>query len=251
MKYLKMLMVIGLVSLLSACGSLNGQPSSGQTHSFWGTTSGKVWKTGFGTCWRTIGYTSDAECGGEVMPEKTDTAGYFWADDQDRDGVLDRDDMCPFTPEGIQVESNGCAVDSDGDGVPDYLDQCPQTPLGTVVDTTGCAYKIVKLEGVHFAFDSSSLTDEAKQILDHAATRINAHSSSHFTVEGHTDSYGSDAYNQQLSERRAKAVMNYLISRGVSASSLSAVGKGESYPVSSNDSREGRAQNRRVVVLSR
>ena len=248
MKKLQLLFVLGLFISLSACGSLDSRGDSSHSHSFWGTTSGKVWKTGFGTCWRTIGYTSDEECGGAPVPTEPEVAGYFWSDDQDRDGVLDGDDMCPFTPEGVQVESNGCAVDSDGDGVPDYLDQCP---LGKVVDTTGCAYKIVKLEGVHFAFDSSRLTDEAKSILDKAASEINAHSSSSFTVEGHTDSYGSDEYNQQLSERRANAVMNYLISRGVPASSLSAIGKGENYPVASNDSREGRAENRRVVVLAR
>lgn len=251
MKQINVLFVTVLLLLLVACGSLDSRQTSGNSQSFWGTTSGKVWKTGFGTCWRTIGYSSDEECGGMAPVKEAEITGYFWNDDQDRDGVLDGNDMCPFTPEGVQVESNGCAVDSDGDGVPDYLDQCPETPLGTVVDTTGCAYKIVKLEGVNFAFDSSNLTDEAKRILDSAVSRIKGHSSSSFTVEGHTDSYGSDAYNQQLSERRAKAVMNYLISRGVPASSLSAVGKGESYPIASNDSREGRAQNRRVVVIAR
>jgi OmpA-OmpF porin, OOP family len=186
-----------------------------------------------------------------VAMMEAEQTGYYWPDDQDYDGVIDADDVCPFTPEGIAVDSNGCAEDYDGDGVPDYLDKCPETPLGTVVDLKGCAIKIVSLEGVHFAFDSAILTSTAKSILDSATGKINAHSSSHFTVEGHTDSNGSDEYNQVLSERRANAVRNYLISKGVSASSLSAVGKGESNPVSSNDTKEGRARNRHVDVLAR
>jgi OOP family OmpA-OmpF porin len=185
------------------------------------------------------------------MPMVAEQTGFYWPDDQDYDGVIDADDHCPFTPEGIAVDSNGCANDNDGDGVPDYLDKCPETPLGTVVDTNGCAIMIVTLEGVHFAFDSSTLTSEAKSILDGAVGKISRNSSSHFTVEGHTDSKGSDDYNQSLSQRRADTVKNYLVSKGVSASILSAVGKGENSPVASNDTREGRAENRRVNVLAR
>ncbi len=186
-----------------------------------------------------------------MAPKEEDTSGFFHPDDQDLDRVTDNNDMCPFTPEGITVDADGCALDDDEDGVPNYMDQCLATPKGNVVDTDGCSLKIVSLEGVHFAFDSSRLTSEAKSILDSAAVKLNAHSGSRFTIEGHTDSYGSDVYNQQLSERRAKAVMNYLISQGVAASRLVAVGKGESFPIASNDSREGRAENRRVDVFAK
>jgi len=102
---------------------------------------------------------------------------------------------------------------------------------------------------VHFGFDSATLTSEAKSILDNAANAINSRSGSSFTVEGHTDSNGPEDYNQSLSERRANSVKDYLTSKGVAASSLRAVGKGESTPVASNDTRDGRAQNRRVDVL--
>ncbi len=191
-------------------------------------------------------------CGpvGTSAPMVTEQTGHYWPDDQDYDGVVDADDVCPFTPEGVKVESNGCAVDNDGDGIPDYLDQCPETPLGNVVDLAGCSIKIVSLEGVHFAFDSATLTSTAKSILDGAVAKINAHSSSSFTVEGHTDSNGADDYNQALSQRRANAVKDYLVSKGVTAS-VRAVGKGENNPVTSNNTREGRAQNRRVDVLAR
>ena len=253
MRHSRIFAILFATMLFSGCATNNGG-ATGNNIGYWGTTSGKVWKSGFGGCWRNSNWTPDqaGDCGGMMMaPAEPEMTGYFWADDQDRDGVLDGNDACPFTPEGVAVDSKGCANDNDGDGVPDYLDQCPETPLGTVVDTTGCAYKIVTLSGVNFAFDSSTLTSEARGILDRAATKINSHSASHFTVEGHTDSNGSDAYNQLLSERRAKSVMNYLISRGVSASNLSAVGKGESFPIASNDSREGRAANRRVVVIAK
>lgn len=183
-------------------------------------------------------------------PMAAEEMGHFWPDDQDGDGVVDADDNCPATPEGVAVESNGCAVDNDGDGIPDYMDKCPETPLGDVVDLMGCSLKIISLKGVHFAFDSATLTSTAKSILDSAVGKINAHPSSSFTIVGHTDSNGSDDYNQNLSQRRANAVKSYLSSKGVTAS-MNAVGKGESKPVASNDTKSGRAENRRVDVLAR
>ncbi|MEO1925254.1 MAG: OmpA family protein [Gammaproteobacteria bacterium] len=221
---------------------------------YWNKSGGQIWKSGFGECWRSSDWSeaaSSPECGGMAAPEAPMFTGYYWPDDQDYDGVIDADDECPFTPEGIKVESNGCAEDYDGDGVPDYLDKCPETPLGDVVDLVGCSIKIVSLEGVHFAFNSATLTNTAKSILDSVVGKINAHPSTHFTVVGHTDNKGSDVYNQDLSERRAKSVKNYLVTKGVSTSSFSVIGKGENSPVTSNDTSEGRAKNRRVDVLAR
>ena len=183
-------------------------------------------------------------------PEEPEQSGHFWIDDQDRDGVLDGDDLCPFTPEGVAVDSNGCALDSDGDGVPDYLDQCPDSPLGAVVDTNGCSRSLATLSGINFAFDSAQLNSAAKSILDNALPAIKGNPGN-ISVEGHTDSTGSDEYNQGLSQRRAQSVVDYLVSNGVSSSNLNAVGYGESNPVASNNTREGRAQNRRVEVIPR
>lgn len=256
MNQLKLLCALSMLILLSACSSTENRAAAGG--SGYVTKSGDlIWKNRFGECWGHSGRTADSshpDCGGaapSMAPMEKDQTGYFWPDDQDRDGVVDAKDRCPFTPDGIKVDSHGCAEDSDGDGVPDYLDACQGTPAGTVVNTEGCARKIVSLSGVHFAFDSASLTSEAKSILDNAARTINSRSDASITVEGHTDSNGPDDYNQSLSERRANSVMNYLVSQGVSASSLSAVGKGEAQPVSSNETREGRAENRRVDVLAR
>ena len=258
MNQLKLLFcVFSMLLLLSACSNTENRMASGGDSIGYVTKSGdSIWKNRFGECWRHSGWTADsshAECGGAASPapmEKEQT-GYFWPDDQDRDGVIDAKDNCPFTPDAISVDRNGCALDGDNDGVPDYLDACLDTFAGTIVDTTGCAYIIVSLSGVHFAFDSSTLTSEAKSILDGAVKAINSHSSASFSVEGHTDNNGPDDYNQSLSERRANSVMDYLVSQGVAASSLRAVGKGESAPVSTNSTREGRANNRRVDVLAR
>lgn len=255
MNQIKLLSVLIMLSLLSACAG-TGTGGSGGGNGYVTKSGGQIWKNRFGECWGHSGRTADSshvECGGSapsMAPEPTEQTGYFWPDDQDRDGVVDAKDGCPFTPDGIKVDSNGCALDDDNDGVPNYLDACPGTPAGTVVNTDGCTRKIVSLTGVNFAFDSATLTSEAKSILDNAAQTINSRSDASITVEGHTDSNGPDAYNQGLSERRANSVKNYLASKGVS-SSITAVGKGEMNPTSSNDTREGRAENRRVDVLAK
>ena len=140
--------------------------------------------------------------------------------------------------------------DSDQDGVPDSRDDCPGTPLGTPVDSKGCP-KIPSLEGVHFEHDKSVLTAAARSILDHVASIIAANPHIRIDIVGHTDSTGSDSYNQALSERRAQAAIEYLVSDDVSSSRLSASGRGESSPVADNSTREGRAANRRVELTAR
>jgi len=110
----------------------------------------------------------------------------------------------------------------------------------------GCG-RIV-LRGVNFAFDKSDIDGASAVVLDAAADQLNECRNVAVRVEGNTDSVGTDAYNQGLSERRANSVMGHLISRGVSASRLTAVGYGESQPVASNETDEGRALNRRVEL---
>lgn len=218
----------------------------------WFNASDNAWKSGFDECWDSaFPGRQGAECGGEAPPPaEPEMTGHFWADDQDGDGVLDKDDACPFTPEGVSVDNNGCALDNDGDGVPDYRDDCPETPFGSVVDTSGCPLAVISLKDIHFAFDSSRLTSEARTLLNRALPGIKA-SSGNLIIEGHTDSTGSDSYNIGLSKRRAQSVRDYLVSQGVSSSRLTVVGKGENFPIASNDTREGRAQNRRVEAYFR
>jgi OOP family OmpA-OmpF porin len=140
--------------------------------------------------------------------------------------------------------------DSDGDGVLDRNDDCPGTPRGTPVDARGCP-EIPDLQGVNFEFDSSDLTAEGRAILDRGASMLQSNPAVRVEIVGHTDARGSDTYNQGLSERRAESVRAYLESNGIAASRLSASGRGESAPVASNDTDEGRAQNRRVELTAR
>ncbi|MFP5409153.1 MAG: OmpA family protein [Gammaproteobacteria bacterium] len=172
--------------------------------------------------------------------------------DSDGDGVVDRLDKCPDTPAGRKVNAQGCELDSDGDGVVDALDQCPDTPAGDKVDNKGCTLaNTIVLKGVNFDNDSAVLKAEAKAILDDSARTLKRYPDIKAEVAGHTDSRAADAYNQALSQRRAQAVMDYLISAGVPAASLSAKGYGEAEPVADNATEAGRADNRRVELRIR
>ncbi len=105
------------------------------------------------------------------------------------------------------------------------------------------------LKGVNFANDSDRLTASADGILLEAADALKQMPGKPYDVAGHTDSNASDAYNLDLSERRANRVRERLISLGVPGSQLTARGYGESQPIASNSSAEGRAENRRVEIL--
>jgi len=109
--------------------------------------------------------------------------------------------------------------------------------------------KIISLEGTHFDFDKATLRPEAMTKLDEAVGIMNEHAAIRINVEGHTDSMGSDAYNQKLSDQRSASVVSYLLSKGIAADRMSATGFGESRPVASNETAEGRAKNRRVDLI--
>lgn len=106
----------------------------------------------------------------------------------------------------------------------------------------------IVLRGVNFEFDKSDIDAASAGVLDVAAEQLAGCPNVAVRVEGNTDSVGTDAYNMGLSERRANAVLDHLVGRGVPASRLTAVGYGESQPIASNDTAEGRALNRRVEL---
>ena len=172
--------------------------------------------------------------------------------DSDGDGVMDPDDRCPGTNPGVPVNALGCPLDSDNDGVHDGLDQCPDTPAGVVVDGTGCPEKGTRLfviDNINFAFDSSQIGGNAEATLEQAVQLLRENPGVRVTIEGHTDGTGSNDYNMKLSQRRASAVRNHLISRGIDGSRLIMVGRGEDYPIASNDTDYGRSKNRRVEFI--
>lgn len=104
------------------------------------------------------------------------------------------------------------------------------------------------LRGVHFDFDKSNIRSDARPILDAAIATLKDDPNVRVAVEGYTDSTGSEEYNLGLSQRRAQAVVDYLVDGGIARSRLESKGMGESDPVASNDTEDGRAQNRRVEL---
>ena len=102
--------------------------------------------------------------------------------------------------------------------------------------------------GVTFAFDSADLNSQFYPVLDKVAGTLKEYDKTVIEVAGHTDSVGSDTYNQGLSQRRATSVASYLSSHGVTGTRVVTIGAGEAHPVASNDTEEGRAQNRRVEI---
>lgn len=135
------------------------------------------------------------------------------------------------------------APDDDEDGVENTKDKCPDTPKGAIVDADGCWSS----RDILFDFDSKRIKKVFGPVLNNVVQIMQANPKLQITVEGHTDSTGSAAYNQKLSEQRAIAVKQTLIQEGVDAGRLQDKGFGESKPVASNATREGRAHNRRVV----
>lgn len=153
-------------------------------------------------------------------------------------------------PVVIEKEKLVGMADSDSDGVVDGVDQCPNTLEGLQVNAVGCVEtdreQSVVLSGVSFEFNSDRLTANAKDILAKTADALRGQPDLRVELAGHTDSVGSANYNQQLSQKRADAVRNHLIDSGIAPERLVANGYGESRPVRSNSSEEGRERNRRV-----
>lgn len=135
--------------------------------------------------------------------------------------------------------------DRDGDGVTDDRDRCPRTPSGASVDDRGCWV----IRGLNFATNSAEIDAASKTRLEREVVPvITDNPGVKLRIDGHTDSRGAEAYNQQLSERRAKAVRDFLVSKGVPPARLSSQGFGETRPVAPNDTAENLRRNRRTEL---
>jgi len=169
--------------------------------------------------------------------------------DSDGDGVSDDKDKCPNTPRGATVDADGCELDGDNDGVVDRLDECPDSAPGVQVDIKGCEIKgEIRLPGVNFESNSDRLLPGATNVLDDAVATLKKNPTIAFEVAGHTDSDGAAEYNEGLSARRATTVRDYLASGGIAENRMTVRGYGEGQPIADNGTREGKAQNRRVVL---
>ncbi len=214
-------------------------------------------------------------------PEIAGTLQLKGCPDSDKDGIVDIDDKCPGTKTGYKVDSDGCTLDNDkdgivneedkcpelagilafrgcpdtdGDGVADNEDRCPAVK-GTIVNK-GCpeipkvdVQRITVLASkIYFETNKADLKLISYSALDDLADILKRNDAVNLTVEGHTDSDGDDVYNLELSQKRTESVKSYLISKGVSADRLTAIGYGETKPVADNKNAAGKAKNRRVEL---
>jgi len=169
--------------------------------------------------------------------------------DSDGDGVCDGLDKCPGTRKGCNVDERGCAKDSDGDGVCDGLDACPGTPAGVEVDEVGCPSAwpdLSEIEVIRFAFDKTIIKPIPNPTLDYVYDIIKLYPDVRIVIHGHTDSVGSAEYNQKLGRNRANAAKDYMVQKGSPPGRILIESHGEEDPIASNDTAEGRAQNRRI-----
>ncbi|HCT41364.1 MAG TPA: HAD family hydrolase [Moraxellaceae bacterium] len=174
--------------------------------------------------------------------------------DADKDGVADVADKCADTPAGVQVDADGCPLDGDQDGVADISDKCPTTAESVVVDETGCDKTLTEAISmelkVNFASGAAVVRAEDKAEIERVASLLKQYPSTKVEIQGHTDSSGKKASNDKLSQARADAVKNVLVSDfGVDAARVTATGYGSSQPVADNKTKEGRAENRRVIAV--
>jgi outer membrane protein OmpA-like peptidoglycan-associated protein len=189
--------------------------------------------------------------------------------DRDGDGIVDRDDACPEEPEDIDrlLDEDGCPdVDVDRDGIADVDDRCDtrRETVNQYEDTDGCPDVVPEavaamppplrafagtIEGIVFENDSAEILPRSEPALDAAAVVLRAYPEVRVVIRGHTDAIADDAYNLALSKARAESVSAWLVAHGVEPARLSTEGLGESSPIDTNDTEEGRARNRRVEFL--
>lgn len=171
------------------------------------------------------------------------------AKDMDEDGIPDSIDKCPEA-KGLRVYQ-GCP-DTDGDGIPDHEDECPKLP-GSVANN-GCPVIAkedkqtldIAMQAVQFETGSAVLKSESNEILRQIANIMERYPDFNMVISGHTDNVGRPAYNQTLSERRAKACYDFLVKEGISASRMNYAGYGDSRPITTNATDKGKSLNRRV-----
>ncbi len=204
--------------------------------------------------------------------------------DQDKDGVPNFNDACPDSPKNTKVDKFGCPpLDRDGDGIPDEQDKCPDVPgipkyqgcpppdrdkdgvpdsedvcidVPGTVKNKGCPEVITETEveilkaasKVQFTPTSATILSDYYDELDRVAELLNKYPNSTIRLEGHTDSDGPDDYNQTLSVQRANAVKDYLTNKGIFSTRIEATGFGETVPIDTNETTQGKLNNRRVEM---
>lgn len=190
----------------------------------------------------------------DACPDVWGIASLKGCPDTDGDGVTDKLDKCPGTPKGYKVDASGCPFDTDKDGVIDEEDECP-TVFG-LKELKGCPKKELSAEEleaqkmkvgpVYFETNKATLTAAEKTKIDNLVNLLKENSNYNVNITGHADSQGADNYNMNLSKNRASSVLKALTTGKINKKRITAKGLGETKPVATNDTPEGRALNRRV-----
>ncbi len=191
----------------------------------------------------------------DACPQVAGLASLKGCPDADKDGVADKDDKCPSV--AGPKENAGCPwPDTDNDGVADKDDACPEVagPVSNkgCPEVTAAVLETVSMDAKSIYFNTGKATFRSEDVpvkIESISALLKQYPTAKFSIEGHTDSVGSDAFNQKLSQERADVVKNALIERGMKAENLSAVGYGESKPVATNKTAAGKAKNRRTEVV--
>ena len=206
---------------------------------YWTDPEGNIVRSGSGGCVRTRHWTPEdaiPECGGDLAAKKA----------EEKPAAEPAPAAAVAAPVVAAVPA--APTDSDNDGVADDADKCADSPADKPVDADGCTIVSVVLEDVRFENNSAELTSGSSEQLDKAVAAMKEYPHIRVEVQAHSDSSGAASYNQALSEKRAGSVRDYMVSKGIAADRLTAKGYGEDQPIASNDTREGRAKNRRVEL---
>jgi OmpA-OmpF porin, OOP family len=191
----------------------------------------------------------------DTCPNEKGTAQFNGCPDRDGDGIKDSEDECPTE---IGTAANKGCPDRDGDGIVDKTDSCPDQ--AGVAARQGCpeikAEEVKQIETklnmaaklIQFETGKAVIRQVSFKEIDEIVTIMNQYGQTRFSIEGHTDNTGNAANNKTLSNLRANAVKEYIVSKGINVSRLDAAGFGSDKPVATNATAAGRTQNRRVEI---
>ena len=227
-------LIVAATLALSACATGGNEPDGYTTSAF-----GQIWRSGFNICWRNAFWTpaqATMECDPDLVPRPKPAA-------PPPAPVVSRP-----PPPPPPAPAPAAPPPAPAPAAPPPVAPAPPPPPPPPAPPKPVTEKITLAADVLFDFDKAAIKPEGRSKMDDLVTKVRNVSLEVIIVIGHTDSVGSDAYNQSLSVRRAEAVKAYMVSKGVESNRIYTEGKGKKQPVADNRTDTGRAKNRRVEV---